>query len=306
MTYAQADLKATDLGKVLAVSRFEVLEALRSRVVALLLIVYGVGAFIGSSLFLQIVRGTEASVREGLTEQLQAGPDALPQDMVRDTAMPWLVQLVDDPSVAAQLLKMDPLSIFVGYSMLQLVPFMVLLTSASSIASDIASGSVRFVLFRCHRLGWVGGKVLGQALLLAGGLVLTAVASTAAGTWMDGHFDPERLLWLLRTAFRAWIFGLAYLGIFCGVSMTVRAAGRARARAALVWTVLGIGHAVLTGGWGQGVYGAEALAWLAPGHHQGGLWSSRWSTYGTSVGMLLALGAAGFVAGYQVFRRRDA
>jgi hypothetical protein len=202
---------------------------------------------------------------------------------------------------------MDPLSIFMGFAALQVVPFMVLLGSAGCIAHDVSSGAVRFVLFRCDRLAWALGKVLGQAALMGTGLLLSAVVASAVGTWHEGAFDPGRLLWLLRTSLHAWFFGLAYLGLFCGVSMISSTPARARALAGLLWTVVSITHAVLTSSWlPDYLQPARHLAWLAPSHHQAGLWSASWSAYLTSVGCLLLLAAAGFAAGFNSFRRRDA
>jgi ABC-2 family transporter protein len=307
LTYASFALGPQDIAKTLAVARFEIMEALRSRGVALLVLVYGVGALISSHVFLRVLHAAETQALDMLAEQMNTPGQQLPADLVRENAMPWLVQLVDDPSIREQLLQMDPLSIFMGFAALQVVPFMALFGSAGCIAHDVSSGAVRFVLFRCDRLAWALGKTAGQAALMAGGLLLSALVASAVGTWSLGTFDAERLLWLLRTAFRAWVFGVAYLGLFCGVSMISSTSARARALGGLLWTVVSIGHAVLTSDWLPDYLGpARHLAWLAPSHHQSGLWSASWSTYLTSVGCLLALASLGFAGGYNSFRRRDA
>jgi hypothetical protein len=234
-------------------------------------------------------------------------PAALPADLLKEQALPWLVSWVEDPATRAQLLEMDPLSIFFGWGSLQLVAMFVFLPATKCIAGDVGQGATRFVLFRCDRLSFCLGKALAHAALLAAGLMLAAGASFAMGTWLDSHLDLSRAGWLLRTAFRAWVFGLAFLGIFLGVSMTAASAARARFRATLLWFGLWIAHSVLTAQWlNSRAPGAEHAAWLFPSHYQAALWSPGALSYWGAVFALLTIGSVAFALGYRVFASRDA
>ncbi len=305
--YAMGRFGMLNVKRTFTVARFELLEALKSRLVVVLVLLYGGGAAMGSAIFLRLLRSAEEATRDALAQQGGLDPASLPDDLVREQAMPWLVSLVEDEATQQQLLDMDPLSIFFGFSALQSVALLVLLMAAASVASDVASGAARFVLFRCDRLSWVIGKTLGQAVLLAGCLLIAALASASVGALIDMQLDGSRLVWLVRTAFRAWVYGLAYLGIFTAVSMLSSTPMRARAGAVFIWLFFGVAHALLSASfWGEVAPIANGAAWLFPGHHDLGLWSGHWGVYLGSVVMLLGIGAAAFAMGYRVFEGRDA
>lgn len=292
---------------MLTVASFEVVEAVRSRLIVVLVLLYGGGAALGSTIFLKILAAAESTARTALSQQMRIDPSLLPQDLVREQAMPWLAGLIEDEATRKLLLEMDPLSIFFGFATLKSVSLLVLLMAAASIASDVSSGAARFILVRCDRLAWTLGKTMGQAVLLAGCLLVAAVASAAAGAVIEEQLSAGRLVWMLRTAFRTWIDGLAYLGIFAGVSMLSRTAMRARAGAVFAWFFCAVGHGILMANWwGEGEPIARAAAWALPGHHDGGLWSGHLSVYLGSVAMLLLIGSGAFTIGYRVFDRRDA
>lgn len=296
-----------NLKKAARVARFEIAEALHSKGLLLLGLLYGGGAALGSRIFLGILRSAEDSVRATLAENLHVPVSELPQDLVREKAMPWLLGWVQDDATREQLLQMDPLSIFFGFATLQTVALLVLLSSTSTIVRDVSSGAARFVLFRCDRLSWTLGKFAGQALLLGAGLSLAALATGAMGSWVDQDVELSRFGWLLRAAFCSWLYGLAYLGLFLGVSMTVRTATQARALAVVSWFGVAIGHSLVNAeSFTAQVPAIKVLAWLFPPHHQGALWSGNWGTFIGACLMLLGFAALSFSAGYTVFERRDA
>jgi len=300
-------LAMPDTLRIYHVARFELAEALRSRLVLVLLFVYGGGALLGGRVFLALLSTAEQTARQALAGSMNVDPATLPDNLVREKAMPWLVGFVQDEGTREQLLQMDPLSIFFGYAALQSVAVLVLLLGTSSIAKDISTGAIRFLLFRCDRLSWTLGKLVGQALLLAGCLAVAAICTALVGTWYDESVDFGRWLWLMRTSFRAWVYGLSYLGIFCGVSMLATNPMRARGTALLLWLLMWIGHGLLTAQWAGGDYAwMTYAAWLFPTHHQDGLWSGNLLVYAGSVLGLLAIGAVGFSVGYSQFERRDA
>ncbi len=296
-----------NLKKVGLVARFEVIEAMHSRLLALLLLLYGGGAMLASSIFLSLLRAAERSAREALVEQTGVPAAMVPENLVQEKAMPWIAQMVEDEATRELLLSMDPLSIFFGFVTLQTVALLVLLGATGSITRDVSSGAARYILFRCDRLSWTLGKAAGQALLLGGGLIVAVLASAAAGAWIDESFEFSRLGWLFRAAFQSWLYGLAYLGIFMGISMLSKTPLRARAGAVLAWFVMAIGHSLVTAAWlNDKLPGLEIAGWLFPAQHKLGLWSGNPGVYLGAVSMLLVLAGAGFFIGYRLFESRDA
>ena len=69
----------------------------------------------------------------------------------------------------------------------------------------------------------------------------------------------------------------------------------------------GVGHSVL-----DSQFASARLPILSyfkftfPAEYRQALWSPEWVRYLASVGALLLIGALGFTAGYEAFRRRDA
>lgn len=296
-----------DAKKLWVVARFELLEALRSRLFLIVVSMYGAGAAIGSYAFIKTVEAAERAARRSLAQNLGIAESELPADLVREQALPMFTSLVEDAGIREELLRMPPLSIFYGFMALNLVALLVLVISTGTMAADLGSGAARFALFRCDRLTWASGKFLGQEALLAAGLGAGALVAGATGVMLDAGFQAETWLWLLRTSFRAWLYGSAYLGIFLGISLVSRSALKARALALFVWMGFGIVHSIVTAEFlNARIPFLRYLGVVFPAEHRQRLWSPDWGNYLLAAVPLLAIGLAGFLAGHAVFRRRDA
>jgi len=293
--------------KALLVARFDLLEALRSKTATLLALVYAAGAFIGTSVFLYVLHGAEDAAREALTNTMKVPADELPRELIREKALPWLLTFVQDEDTRQQLLQMDPLSIFFGFGTLQIVALLVMMPATAGVGAELERGSTRFVLLRCDRLSWGVGKVMSQAVLLAVGLSFAALTTALTGTWIDSEFDPLRLLWLVRTAARTWVFGMAYVGVFVGISLVAGSVAKARLSAVIGWLGLTVTASLLRTRATDSPFAAlDWLTWLLPTAHQGSLWSANLLTFWGAVVALLAIGVLGFGVGSVLFRSRDA
>jgi ABC-type transport system involved in multi-copper enzyme maturation permease subunit len=287
------------------VARFELAEALRSRLVIVVVCLYGAGAALGSFLFIQALNAAERGVRASLDAALvsHAQPDA---DVQRDAVRQILSAWVSDRDLLADLLSADPLALFYGFVSLQLVGVFVLLTSAGTHSADRSRGTTRYVLTRCDRLSWSLGKLLAHALLLAVGLTVSALATAAVGLW-QGRFDVWSVLWLSRAALRALMYGLAYLGIFSGISLAIRAPAPARVASAVALVGLWFGHALSDWGWlARQIPGLHAAVWLFPAEYQERLWSPSWLVSGAAALALLGIGGLAFAVGQRSFSGADA
>lgn len=294
-----------DLKKVQIVARFELLEALRSRLFIIVVSMYGAGAAIGSYVFLRIVATAEAVVRKGLADQLRVEETALPQNLVKENLIPTVLGYFD-ASLKDTLISMPLLTIFYGVAALNFVALLVLVVSTGTMSADLSSGAARFALFRCDRLTWALGKVAGQVLLLATGLAVGALTAGLVGLAVDEAFEQKTWLWLFRTSFRAWLYGIAYLGLFCGISLISRSPLRARALALFAWIGIGITHSLVTSDFINDRVPVRPLGYLFPAAHRQALWSPDWNTYLIAAAALVTFGAVCFAAGHAVFARRDA
>jgi ABC-2 family transporter len=286
------------------VTRFELGEALRSRLVVVILTLYGAGAGLGAYLFAKLLAAAEEAARAALPEALAAN---VPADLLRRQAFPRVLSsLIDNEALRAELSNIDPLALFYGFMALHLVAPLVLTTSGGAHAGDLSQGATRFVLTRCDRLSWSLGKLLGHAALLGVGLLVGALV-TAVVASLQARLDVGSVVWLIRAAFRAWVYGSAYLGIFSGVSLVARTPSRARALSVLLLFGLWLGHSLSQAEFvPQRAPGAQYLGWLFPAHYQLLLWSPDWLDSLPAILALLAIGSAGFALGFWAFARGDA
>jgi ABC-type transport system involved in multi-copper enzyme maturation permease subunit len=286
-------------------TRFELAEALRSRLVLVVLSVYGAGAALGSFLFVQALDAAERSLQSAMDAQLNAHV-VPPEGVQRQAVQQVLSYLIDDAELLADLVEADPLALFYGFVALQLVTPLVLIISAGAHATDTSRGTTRFLLTRCERLTWALGKTLAHAALLALGLTLSALATAAVGFW-QGHLSPASVPWLARAAGRALVYGLAHLGIFSGIALALPSPSSARAASVLVLMGCWLGHTLSQARWVVALLpGVQALGWIFPGHYQPLLWSPQWLVSGAAALALLGLGALGFAGGHLRFRGADA
>jgi hypothetical protein len=293
--------------RVALVARFEWQEALGSRLALWVFGLYAVGVAIASFAFEKILGGLEQGVREHLAQTLGGDPASLPSDLVRRELMPMLGQFIGDESVKNQLLHMDPLTIFYAYATLKCVPLLAFATAPSTVADDVARGTSRFVLLRCDRTSWAGGKLCGQAGLLAVALSRGALAAGCVGLGVQSNFPASAWVWLARTSFRTFVYGFAYLGLFLAVSLTSGTRRSARARSLALVVLLGLAHSVLDTELMQDSFVlAKWLIWLFPSQYEARLWSSNWGEYGLAAAALFAIGLAWFSGALALFQRRDA
>lgn len=294
-----------DVRKIRIVARFELAEALRSRLITIVLALYGAGAALGAYLFSSALDAATAEIRNSMLGTL--GAHALSDEQVREQALPRVIAFfVKDEALQRDLLAVEPLAIFYGFMALACVAPLLLMTSGGLHSGDLASGAARFVLTRCDRLSWALGKTLGHATLLGLGL-LVGVGATALVALLRTGIDFGSVLWLLRAAFRAWIYGLAYLGIFSAISLGVRMPSRARALSLAALMALWVGHSICESSyWNARLPSLWLGAWLFPAQYQRALWSPSWLSALPAMLALIGIAAAAFAVGYGLFRRADA
>lgn len=298
------------LRDALVVARFDLAESLRSRRVLVFLILYVAGAVASTVLFTEVLQEAEEVLAEQLLVARTTQPGSLTQAIMESPELHRILsRLVGDEALVTQLLRLPPVALLYHWVSVAFAPVFVMLTASDAISGEVASGSVRFSLFRTDRASWAAGKLLGQSALLAVGLLFGALGAWITGFVQLASFQPwETAVWLVRYAGTAFFFAFAHVGLALGVSQLTRSVPWSRALGlfALVvafalprwleWGPLSESAPVLS----------QTLQQLFPSAHRLDLWRPELASVGRSAAILVALGAAYFALGHARFARRDA
>ncbi len=285
----------------------ELSESIRTKR-AILLIILTCGIMVGGTLmFIKLIESVETQLVSALA--LDAGPSG------SATTTLWrspffrevLTQMVGDKDIAQSLLQFTPLGLYFGWLSMMLAPWLVALTSSERIAEEIWSGAARFVLCRTTRFAWVIGKYFGQALQLLVALMLCIVASWLAGYFRFQSFEGAATFRdMLLLAPKAWILGLAYLGLVSGISMFCKTPGVARVLGLIGFLVVVALYQICrhfaADGWRR-IF--DAIQIVLPPYHHFDLLRPDWGHALPATIFLIALGLSYLVIGYTYLAKRD-
>jgi ABC-type transport system involved in multi-copper enzyme maturation permease subunit len=295
------------------VARFELAEALRSRLLIVMVLLFvGAGA-LSAWVCTRIISSVEENAAKvmGAPETKQRG--ALFRRL-RDAGSyrAVLTILVRDPAKAAYFAAIPPIVVFFGWSMFMFTPFLVLLASAESIATDVGSRAIRYSVLRTGRLQFALGKALGQLAIVGGVTLLSALVYYLIAWASLSHFEHQATaLGMLSYWPRVLVFLLPFLGWAMFASMVTRSANFARILA------LGGGAALVVLAnlaenpprWLRGGPLSDALrallSYLTPFGHNDGLSYPPGGAFASDIAVCLALTVLYFAAGYTFLRKRD-
>jgi hypothetical protein len=296
----------------LLVARFELAEALRSRLLLVMMLLFMAGGALGAWGYTAFVSTIESgAARFNLGPQPGEKPGAALGRLRESRSYRDLVHMIvrDDEKKADYFAALPPLVVFYGWAALAFTPWLVLFTSAETIASEVASRGIRFTLLRTRRLAYALGKGLGQAAIVAGvtaasGLVFFFVA------WLRlaGFEGRATALGMLGLWPRLMIYNLPMLAWALLASMVTASANLARVLSLGGAVGLAIIAQVTTLAAARG--GSLALLWkalgfLMPFGHKDGLQYPPGPDFVTDIAVCLALTVLYFSVGYAVLRRRD-
>ncbi len=297
------------LRDALIVASFELAVSLRTRKVLVFLVIYVAGAIGSTVLFTEVLREVEAQFAEQLLVARTDTPGSLTQAVMESPELHgMLLRLVRDAPLASALVRIPPVALLYGWVALTFAPIFVVLTSSDVIASEVASGSVRFALFRTDRAAWAFGKLLGQAALLAFGIAAGALATWITGWIRLASFAPiDSAFWIARYAATSYCFAFAHLGLALGISQLTRSVPWSRALGLFALAFVFAAH-----GWLSLDHVKESapvltasLRMFLPAAHRLDLWRPNPADFAPSVLVLIALGVSYFVLGNLRFVRRD-
>ena len=290
------------------VARNELFDSFRSRRVLVVGLLYLAGSAAATLIFIWAVHKVERQLAETMGVAIASGTGSVTATLWKsDGFRHFVIGIAGDKDLAKTLLAIPPLALFYGWLAFAFTPALVMLTASTRVSEEVSSGSVRFVLFRVSRLEWCLGKYAGQAFQLFVALLLSAAAAWVAGLCRMHFFEPAATAQaMLAFACKAWIYGMAFLGVAMAVSQWCAAPNLAMALGFLGWIALaslsGISDHYAGDGWCR-IW--EVLNALTPGGHRADLWWGDAPHAAPASLYLLALSIAYLLLGYATFSRRD-
>jgi ABC-type transport system involved in multi-copper enzyme maturation permease subunit len=300
---------ARDVGLV---ARYELAEAARSRLLIVIVLLFVAAGGLAAWSFTELVSTVEENAAK-LTGAPTAGRPGATMRRWRDSGsyQDLLRRIMPNQEKADYFAAIPPIVAFFAWFAFTITPFLVLLGSAETIASEVATRSIRYSVLRTGRLEFALGKCLGQALIVAGVTAAMAlVCYLVAWASLAGFEHGATVVGMISYWPRVLLYALPFLGWAMFASMVTRSANLAR--------VLSLGGGVglaMIGGlanhpprWLRGDALApvrDLFASLTPFGHYDGLSYPPGGAFGSDVAVCLALGALYFAGGFMLLRRRD-
>jgi ABC-type transport system involved in multi-copper enzyme maturation permease subunit len=301
------------LRDVALVGRYELAEALRSRMLIVVVLLFVAAGGLAAWGFTEAVSAVEENAARVTGAPVARRPGGTIKRMRDSGSYRDMVRMfVRDEQKADYFAAIPPIAAFFAYFAFQITPLLVLFTSAETIATEVGSRSIRYSVLRTGRLEFAIGKTLGQALII---VVVTAVSAAVCylvAWWSLAGFEHgSTVLAMLSFWPRVLLYTLPFLGWAMLASMTTRSANLAR--------VLSLG-----GGFALFILGAltnhpppwlrggelisnvrDLFSNLTPFFHFEGLVYPPGGRFASDLSVCLSLTALYFAAGFMLLRRRD-
>ena len=203
---------------------------------------------------------------------------------------------VDNRLVFEDISHRHPVELLYAWFAFFCAPILVVLVSGTRVAEDLRTGVARYMLVRTTRLEWSFGKYIGQALMIACALAVSAVGAWCVALCRLPTATAARLLLpMLGWGVSAWFYSLAWLGLALGLSHLTRSSMRATA-----FGILAIGACEVL------PHFFPEVEVVVPSGARMGLWRSPFTPQAVAVFHLATLGLVYLTIGAAVFNRRDA
>ena len=294
------------------VARYELAEAARSKLLIVIILLFVAAGGLAAWSFTEIVTTVEENAARvtGAPTARRAGAT---MRRLRDSGSyrDMLRMFMRDQNKADYFAAIPPIVAFFAWFAFKITPFLVLLTSAETIASEVSTRSIRYAVLRTGRLEFAVGKSLGQALIVVGVTALMAlVCYLIAWASLAGFEHGATVAGMLSFWPRVLLFTLPFLGWAMFASMVTRSTNLARMLSLGGGFALAIVSALAHDPprWlrGEGLAPVrDLLANLTPFRHDEGLAYPPGGAFASDVAVCLALAALYFATGFVLLRRRD-
>ena len=216
--------------------------------------------------------------------------------------------VVGDSPVLADISGRHPVELLYAWFVFFCAPLLTVLVAGTRISDDLRSGAVRYMLVRETRLEWSLGKFLGQAIMIAFALAVSAIgASAVAFCRLPTGIAASLFLPMLNWGLRAWVYSLSWLGLALGLSHLTRSPGRATSLGIFAICIFGalpplmdLLHTVA--GWPVAL---THLRMLVPSGAEMSMWRFSAVPLVTGGFHLITLGLVYLMAGAAAFGRSD-
>jgi ABC-type transport system involved in multi-copper enzyme maturation permease subunit len=295
------------------VARFELAEAARSRLLVVMVLLFvGAGA-LGAWAYTELLERVEQNAAKITGAPTARRPGAVVRRLRESRSYRDMLRVfLGSDEKADYFAAIPPIVVFFGWVSFTFTPWLVLFTSAETIATEVATRSIRYSVLRTGRLEFALGKAGGQALIVVGVTALSALTFfLVAALALDGFEAAATAAGLLGYWPRVVLFALPFLGWAMFASMLTSSANLARilslGGAVGLAVIAGLvahpprwlrGNAVLDGG-------RDLFGYLTPFGHSDGLSYPPGGALGSDIAICLALTVVYFAAGFAVLRRRD-
>jgi len=299
------------LRDIALVARFELGEALRSRLLVVMLLLFVGGGALGAWSFTALLERIEANAAKVVGLDANRRPGKMVRDLSETRSYREMLRLfLGSQEKADYFAAIPPIVVFFGWVAFKATPWLVLFTASETIASDVASRSIRFSVLRTGRLPFALGKMAGQAAIMIGASGLAAVAFyVVAGSTLDGFEHGKTALGLLGTWPRVVLYTLPFLAWAMLASMATASPNMAKGLAIGGAVILSMLHSFTSGPALRRGPISNALCdfaqYVTPfGHHEGLSYPPGGALAG-DIAICLALTVLYFTAGFAILRRRD-
>jgi hypothetical protein len=306
-----APVPSVSLRDVALVARFELGESLRSRLLAVMILLFvGAGA-LGAWTYSAFVEQAEEKAAQVL-DAPRAGKPGAAVRRLRDSQSyrDVLRFFVRDDRKADYFAAFPPIVVFYAFASFLFSPWLILFTSAETIASEVSSRAIRYSLLRTGRLTYALGKALGQLAILVGVTGLAALVFYVVAWIKLSGFEPvATALGLLGYWPRVVIYTMPFLSWALFASMATASANFAR--------IVSLGGAVLLAiasgiaSWAERQDGSPTagalslLGVITPFGHAEGFRYPLGGALPADLAICLMLTVLYFFAGFAILRRRD-
>ena len=218
-----------------------------------------------------------------------------------------LGSLVTEPATIDFLTAKPLISLYFMLVSLISVPFLIMITASEPIAQEQQTRGVRFVMLRTGRVEYVVGKALGQSLLIALVLILSAGVCMVTAAWKLVDFEFWPTLWAMAGFWpRVVAYCLPFVGLATMCSMLSSSTMSSRAFSLIGMFAMWVEHGLADYLSDTSLAGfLNAVDHLNPYFYQMRLWEPAYATVGPAMAILAGLGVLYVAAGLIFYVRRD-
>lgn len=288
---------------------YELGEAVRTRLFQLVLLAYAGGIAAATWILVQMLKTFEETAASTLGVPATERPGAMMETLLTNPEVTRMVGGIVGPGTdPAKLLEEPLLGLWTGMASMALIPLVLLFSASGSIAGEVKSRSVRYLLCRTGRLQIGLGKLMGQLLIAAvAALIGGAVAWGMGMTLMSGNPPVGLALSILGRTARAALWALPFAGLGLAASQWIPSPNGARVVAAGTLLAMPIAAHWLDESAGITLMGR--IADLAGMFIATTTWADFWSLdpaiFGGAVLRSVVLAVLYYSLGHVVFARRD-